>query len=259
MLDFTNLRAESYAAFILAIVFTIITIAGAIVILRRRFKTSMLIKVLTTIVFPFVAIFCWLYMILNTTANFDIITSLYSSFLITLGFFGIVVAVYFITLAIIKKKKEKDLAYMKSLETEVEDLEKTVSEMESAKQEEQENEEDNNEVTPTVAGLIENNTTETSDENVIEVETNEIDSENAEENNDTETEEVSEENEEVQQENEEKQEESEVEEEKKEEPSELETEVNTVEEVKFEDDVEEINPDNDENKKNKKTKKITMK
>ena len=248
MLDFTNLSTESYAAFILAIVFTIITIAGAIVILRRRFKTSMLIKVLTTIVFPFVAIFCWLYMILNTTANFDIITSLYSSFLITLGFFGIVVAVYFITLAIIKKKKEKDLAYMKSLETEVEDLEKTVSEMESAKQEEQENEEDNNEVTPTVAGLIENNTTETSDENVIEVETNEIDSENAEENNDTETEGVSEENEEVQQENEEKQEESEVEEEEKEEPSELETEVNTVEEVKFEDDVEEINPDNDENK-----------
>lgn len=251
MLDFTNLRAESYAAFILAIVFTIITIAGAIVILRRRFKTSTLIKVLTTIVFPFVAIFCWLYMILNTTANFDIITSLYSSFLITLGFFGIVVAVYFITLAIIKKKKEKDLAYMKSLETEVEDLEKTVSEMESAKQEEQENEEDNNEVTPTVAGLIENNTTETSDENVIEVETNEIDSENAEENNDTETEEVSEENEEVQQENVEEQEENKVEEEseeEKEEPSELETEVNTVEEVKFEDDVEEINPDNDENK-----------
>ena len=251
MLDFTNLRAESYAAFILAIVFTIITIAGAIVILRRRFKTSMLIKVLTTIVFPFVAIFCWLYMILNTTANFDIITSLYSSFLITLGFFGIVVAVYFITLAIIKKKKEKDLAYMKSLETEVEDLEKTVSEMESAKQEEQENEEDNDEVTPTVAGLIENNTTETSDENVIEVETNEIDSENAEENNDTETEEVSEENEEVQQENVEEQEENKVEEEskkEKEEPSELETEVNTVEEVKFEDDVEEINPDNDENK-----------
>lgn len=256
MLDFTNLRAESYAAFILAIVFTIITIAGAIVILRRRFKTSMLIKVLTTIVFPFVAIFCWLYMILNTTANFDIITSLYSSFLITLGFFGIVVAVYFITLAIIKKKKEKDLAYMKSLETEVEDLEKTVSEMESAKQEEQENEEDNNEVTPTVAGLIENNTTETSDENVIEVETNEVTSENAEENNDTETNEVSEENEEVQQENEEKQEESEVEEEPKEEkteeekevPSELETDVNTVEEVKFEDDVEEINPDEDENK-----------
>lgn len=258
MLDFTNLRAESYAAFILAIVFTIITIAGAIVILRRRFKTSTLIKVLTTIVFPFVAIFCWLYMILNTTANFDIITSLYSSFLITLGFFGIVVAVYFITLAIIKKKKEKDLAYMKSLETEVEDLEKTVSEMESAKQEEQENEEDNNEVTPTVAGLIENNTTETSDENVIEVETNEIDSENAEENNDTETEEVSEENEEVseeneevQQENVEEQEENKVEEEseeEKEEPSELETEVNTVEEVKFEDDIEEINPDNDENK-----------
>ena len=208
----------------------------------------MLIKVLTTIVFPFVAIFCWLYMILNTTANFDIITSLYSSFLITLGFFGIVVAVYFITLAIIKKKKEKELAYMKSLETEVEDLEKTVSEMESAKQEEQENEEDNNEVTPTVAGLIENNTTETSDENVIEVETNEVTSENAEENNATEPNEVSEENEEVQQENEEKQEESEVEEEEKEEPSELETDVNTVEEVKFEDDVEEINPDNDENK-----------
>lgn len=157
MLDFTNLRAESYAAFILAIVFTIITIAGAIVILRRRFKTSMLIKVLTTIVFPFVAIFCWLYMILNTTANFDIITSLYSSFLITLGFFGIVVAVYFITLAIIKKKKEKDLAYMKSLETEVEDLEKTLNEKEQENA--QNNENDVNEI------VIANDVIENSEEN----------------------------------------------------------------------------------------------
>ena len=130
MLDLSNLSTESYASFILAIVFTIITLAGAIFILRRSFKTSTLVKVLTTIVFPFIAIFCWIYMILNTCANFDVVKSLYSSFLITLAFFAVVIGVYYLTLFIIKKKKEHDIAYVKSLENEVNDLENELNEKE---------------------------------------------------------------------------------------------------------------------------------
>ena len=80
MIDFNNLSTESYAAFIIAIVFTVVSIAGAIVLLRRLKTASTLLKVLTTIVFPFIAIFCWLYMILNVCANFDIGTSFYSAF-----------------------------------------------------------------------------------------------------------------------------------------------------------------------------------
>ena len=123
MLDLSNLSTESYAAFILAIVFTVITLAGAIVLLRRSFKASTLIKVITTIVFPFVAIFCWLYMIMDTCSTLEAITCLYSSFLITLDFFAITIGIYYLTITLIKKKKESDLAYVKSLETEVEDLE----------------------------------------------------------------------------------------------------------------------------------------
>ncbi len=131
MLDLANLSNESYAAFILAIVFTIITFAGAIVILRRSFKISILLKVLTTIIFPFIAIFCWIYMIMNTCGNFDVITSLYSSFLITLGFYLIIIATFYLVIAIIKKKKERDAAYIENLENEVENLEKALNEKES--------------------------------------------------------------------------------------------------------------------------------
>ena len=183
MLDLSNLSNESYAAFVLAIVFTIITLAGAIIILRRSFKTSTVIKVLTTIVFPFIAIFCWLYMILDTCSTLNSITSLYSSFLITLGFYLIVIAIYFITVAAIKKKKEKDLAYMKSLEIEVEDLEKTLSEKEKENAE-LNNTEENEIVIPEENNDVENNNVEeesnVESENVEETDANAQDDESQE-------------------------------------------------------------------------------
>lgn len=135
MIDFNNLSTESYAAFIIAIVFTVVSIAGAIVLLRRLKTASTLLKVLTTIVFPFIAIFCWLYMILNVCANFDIGTSFYSAFLITLGFYLIVVGVYFLVQYLLKRKAEKNAEYVNNLENEVKDLEQEVSKKEAVKAE----------------------------------------------------------------------------------------------------------------------------
>lgn len=237
MLDLSNLSTESYAAFILAIVFTVITLAGAIVLLRRSFKASTLIKVITTIVFPFVAIFCWLYMIMDTCSTLEAITCLYSSFLITLGFFAITIGIYYLTITLIKKKKESDLAYVKSLETEVEDLEKTLNEKEAENV------------------VVSENTDENDDINEVEVEKEiEVSDENEEENKveDAQEEQVEEiedmtENttEELSEENDEKS--SDVADEKVEEQEEVKEETTDEENA---DDIQEIT-DEDDDKNNK--------
>ena len=137
-MNLNNLSVESQAAFILAIVFTIISIAGAIVYARRHENAGNVLKILTAIVFPFIAIFCWVYMLLNILAKFDIGTSFYSAFLITLGFFAIVFAIYFIAVNAEERKKakeekerkEQEEKYLQKLESDVQKLQKKVDERE---------------------------------------------------------------------------------------------------------------------------------
>ena len=145
-MDLNNLSVESQAAFILAIVFTIISIAGAIIYARRRNVAGNVLKILTAIVFPFVAIFCWVYMLLNILAKFDIGTSFYSAFLITLGFFAIIIAIYYIVVYAKKRKAEREAQeqaeneaeYMRKLENDVNKLQKKVNETEKANREREE-------------------------------------------------------------------------------------------------------------------------
>lgn len=66
-INFNNLGSEGYAAFILAIIFTIICIAAAIFVLRRK-NISKALGVITVIVVPTLAIFCWVYVISNVCA-----------------------------------------------------------------------------------------------------------------------------------------------------------------------------------------------
>ena len=154
-MDLNNLSVESQAAFILAIVFTIISIAGAIIYFRRREDAGNVLKILTAIVFPFIAVFCWVYMLLNVLANFDIGTSFYSALLITLGFFAIVIGIYYLVIYAQKRKKEREeqrkieeeqkraeekqkkakqeAEYLKKLENDVNKLQKKVDENEKAK------------------------------------------------------------------------------------------------------------------------------
>lgn len=148
IMDLNNLSVESQAAFILAIVFTIISIAGAIIYFRRREEAGNVIKILTALVFPFIAIFCWIYMLLNVLANFNIGTSFYSAFLITLALFAIVIAIYYIVVNAEIRKKEREeqkrieeeeekakqeALYLKKLENDVNKLQKKVDENEKAK------------------------------------------------------------------------------------------------------------------------------
>lgn len=147
-MDLNNLSVESQAAFILAIVFTIISIAGAIVYFRRREDAGNVLKILTAIVFPFIAVFCWVYMLLNVLANFDIGTSFYSALLITLGFFAIVIGIYYLVIYAQKRKKEREeqrkieeeqkraeeeAKYLQKLENDVNKLQKKVDDAEKAK------------------------------------------------------------------------------------------------------------------------------
>lgn len=149
-MDLNNLSVESQAAFILAIVFTIISIAGAIIYFRRREDAGNVLKILTAIVFPFIAVFCWVYMLLNVLANFDIGTSFYSALLITLGFFAIVIGIYYLVIYAQKRKKEREeqrkieeeqkraeeeAKYLQKLENEVNKLQKKVDDTEKAKAE----------------------------------------------------------------------------------------------------------------------------
>ncbi len=147
-MDLNNLSVESQAAFILAIVFTIISIAGAIICFRRREDAGNVLKILTAIVFPFIALFCWVYMLLNVLANFNIGTSFYSAFLITLGFFAIVIGIYYLVIYAQKRKKEREeqrkieeeqkraeeeAKYLQKLENDVNKLQKKVDDNEKAK------------------------------------------------------------------------------------------------------------------------------
>ncbi len=147
-MDLNNLSVESQAAFILAIVFTIISIAGAIIYFRRREDAGNVLKILTAIVFPFIAVFCWVYMLLNVLANFDIGTSFYSALLITLGFFAIVIGIYYLVIYAQKRKKEREeqrkieeeqkraeeeAKYLQKLENDVNKLQKKVDDTEKAK------------------------------------------------------------------------------------------------------------------------------
>lgn len=147
-MDLNNLSVESQAAFILAIVFTIISIAGAIIYFRRREDAGNVLKILTAIVFPFIAVFCWVYMLLNVLANFDIGTSFYSALLITLGFFAIVIGIYYLVIYAQKRKKEREeqrkieeeqkraeeeAKYLQKLENDVNKLQKKVDDNEKAK------------------------------------------------------------------------------------------------------------------------------
>lgn len=63
-LNFKNLSVEGYAAFVLAIIFTILAIASAIIFARHK-NLNVFLLVVFTLVIPFIAVFCWVYLLLD--------------------------------------------------------------------------------------------------------------------------------------------------------------------------------------------------
>lgn len=99
-MNFSNLSAEGYASFIIAIIFTIATIAMAIFYARHK-KQNIIITIATAFVLPALAVFCWLYLIF-IVSNFTVKWSLIWSLVATVGYLLLATAIAFLAQAIIR-------------------------------------------------------------------------------------------------------------------------------------------------------------
>lgn len=99
-MNFSNLSAEGYASFIIAIIFTIATIAMSIFYARHK-KQHIAVTIVTAFVLPALAVFCWLYLIF-IVSNFTIKWSFVWSLVATIGYLILACAVAFSAQAIIK-------------------------------------------------------------------------------------------------------------------------------------------------------------
>ena len=99
-MNFSNLSAEGYASFIIAIIFTVAAVATSIFFARHK-KQNLIITILAAFVFPAVAVYCWLYLIF-IVSDFTIKWSLIWALIGTIGYLLFTVAVFFTAKAILK-------------------------------------------------------------------------------------------------------------------------------------------------------------
>ncbi len=104
-LNFSHLSVEGYTSFILAIIFTIFSLACAIYFARHK-KLSTLLTILIAVVFPMIAIFCWIYLLLTVLAQ-PLVNTLCISFACAVGYSIAVVGIAFLV-DFLKKKKEAE-------------------------------------------------------------------------------------------------------------------------------------------------------
>lgn len=104
-MNFDNLTAEGYAAFILALIFSIVSIAGFIYFARHK-DAGKVVLILTTLAFPVLAIFFWMYLIMNICA-YNLAVSLGVAFGTSLGYAVVAICLALIINAIIKSNKNK--------------------------------------------------------------------------------------------------------------------------------------------------------
>ena len=130
-MNFSNLSAEGYASFILAIIFTIAAVATAIFFARHK-KQHLVVTILAAFVFPALAIFCWLYLIL-IVSDFSIKWSLIWALVGTVSYLVLAVAVAFAIKALVdylanRPVKEESLVEETVEEETVEETEEIVEE-----------------------------------------------------------------------------------------------------------------------------------
>ena len=128
-MNFSNLSAEGYASFIIAIIFTVAAVATSIFFARHK-KQNLIITILAAFVFPAVAVYCWLYLIF-IVSDFTIKWSLIWALIGTIGYLLFTVAVFFTAKAILKHlanrpvKEEQPLVEETTEET-TEEVEETM-------------------------------------------------------------------------------------------------------------------------------------
>lgn len=105
-MNFSNLSVEGYSAFILALFFSIVSIASFIYFLKHKDTTNTVLTVLITLVFPMLTVFFWSYMMFNLY-DFQISLALGISFGIALGYGVIALCIALIVNAVAKSKANK--------------------------------------------------------------------------------------------------------------------------------------------------------
>ena len=104
-MNFSNLTTEGYAAFILALIFSIVSIAGFIYYGTHK-EAGKVALILTTLVFPVITIFFWMYLIMNVWAC-SIPVSLGVSFGTAIGYAIVAIAIAYLVIYIKNHKAKK--------------------------------------------------------------------------------------------------------------------------------------------------------
>lgn len=110
-MNFANLTSEGLAAFVIAIIFSIVSVAGFIYFAKHQ-HLGRVLTILITMAFPFVSVFCWAYLLFNIFA---------CPALESLGFSLLCAVVYLIAAIIIStilnnvsKANEKEKTYQET-------------------------------------------------------------------------------------------------------------------------------------------------
>lgn len=115
-LNFSNLSVEGYTALILAVIFTIVCVAAFIFVGRHK-TLSKTVVIISTLLFPFLAIFCWVYLIL-TIFEFSLAMSLYISLGASAGYVVVAFGLSLMIAAIIKATRKHKNNVKEQTETE---------------------------------------------------------------------------------------------------------------------------------------------
>ena len=102
-INFSNLTVEGYSSFVLGLLFTIICVASFIYFAKHK-NAGKTVAVLTTMVFPFVTIFCWVYLIMNL-AKFETLKGMGISLACAAGYLLVALLIGWIVVACAKSKR----------------------------------------------------------------------------------------------------------------------------------------------------------
>lgn len=131
-MDFSNLTPEGYASFVLALIFSIVSIAGFIYYAKHR-EAGRLSLILITLVFPALTILFWMYLILNVWA-YPIPVALGVAFGTSIAYVAVALAIGFGVMAIIDARKNKPTEEKTEEPTVEEPVEETTETEEESKE-----------------------------------------------------------------------------------------------------------------------------
>ncbi len=103
VVDFAHLSSEGFAALILAIIFTIVSLASVVFFFKHKDLNKIWLAIII-LALPALSIFCWIYLIISIT-DLGIGACFYISFACAVGYMLLIVALGFILNKTVKQKE----------------------------------------------------------------------------------------------------------------------------------------------------------